>query len=139
MSVVSWNSTLSVGHDEMDNQHKKLVELLNKLHSAMTEGQGREIVGRTLTELVRYTRVHFAAEEQVMKMAGYPELESHRELHAKLTEQAQQLLDRFNNGQPMNPSEVLRFLWSWLQDHITQSDKKYGAYIAARGKTAAVR
>ena len=61
-----WGPKLWVGVKDIDDQHKKLVEIVNKLNDAMVAGHGREVIGPTLNELIRYTQQHFAAEERIM-------------------------------------------------------------------------
>ena len=70
MPLISWNDTLSVGIPTIDAQHRKLVDTLNDLHSAMLSGNARQITGSILAKLLEYTRQHFASEEAMMAAAG---------------------------------------------------------------------
>jgi hemerythrin-like metal-binding protein len=58
----------------MDNQHRQLVDLLNQLENAMAKGKGKELVGKILSELIRYTQTHFSSEELLMLKHGFPDL-----------------------------------------------------------------
>ena len=78
MSLLQWNSTLQLGHAQIDAEHRRLVDLLNALYDAMQAGQGREVCGKILADLVDYTRVHFAAEERLMAQQGYAQTATHK-------------------------------------------------------------
>lgn len=76
MAFFDWKDSYSVGVKEMDNQHKVLVDLINQLHTAMTAGKGSSVAGPIISEMVRYTKFHFDAEEKLMTTHGYPGLGS---------------------------------------------------------------
>ena len=65
MALITWGPSIMVGVPDIDKQHKRLVDLINELHTAMTKGQGRDVVGRVVDALVSYTRDHFGFEERV--------------------------------------------------------------------------
>ena len=81
MPYVSWNKSFSVNNIEIDNQHKKLFELINKLHSSLKAGQGNTVLKPVLMELVEYVKVHFAHEEKLMKEKQYPDYDKHKQKH----------------------------------------------------------
>ena len=60
-----WNSSLVNGVSRFDQQHQRLVALVNQLYKAMKSGQGKGAVGAVLDELVEYTATHFADEEKL--------------------------------------------------------------------------
>ena len=72
-TLIEWTDELSVGIQEIDDQHRLLVSILNKLHTAMYEHQGKEVAEKILNELVDYTKIHFAVEESLMRVLGYPQ------------------------------------------------------------------
>jgi len=80
-----WSEKYQVGIDFVDHQHKGLVDIINRLHQAMLDGKGRVVIGKTLEELIVYTRAHFAAEEKVLGSCGYPDFPAHRGEHERLT------------------------------------------------------
>ncbi len=127
--LMEWSPEYSVGDFEIDQQHQKLFKMVNGLNEAMQSGQGRAILARLLTDLVDYTEKHFAAEERAMEQADYPDLEAHREVHEKLTQQVREIVERFQNGETGLSLEVMKFLEQWLKKHILGMDKKYGPYL----------
>lgn len=131
MAVLQWSEELSVGVVEMDRQHKKLVDLVNRLYEAMAAGQGDDVKKDILNELAMYTRVHFVAEEHLMRDRGYPTLTAHKALHDELTAKVKELNTKVQNGLLVPSVSLGNFLKDWLLKHIAQEDKKYGQFITA--------
>src|SRR5512140_2145124 len=65
---IEWSDELSVGIQEIDEQHKVLVGLVNDMHRAIHEHHGRDTARAILEKLGDYTRVHFAVEESLMRI-----------------------------------------------------------------------
>jgi len=99
----------------------------------MAEGTAREILAELLSNLVMYTKYHFAWEEQLLKQHGFPELEAHRAEHRELTRQVLDLRDKLAKNQLKIGAPVLHFLRHWLVDHICAEDKIYGSYLRGAG------
>lgn len=91
MGLIKWNAFYSVNVEEIDNQHKKLIDLINQLYDAMKAGKGTEVLSTVLTELVEYTAYHFETEERLFLQQGYAEYEAHKVIHDDLTRRAKEL------------------------------------------------
>jgi len=128
MSVrfIIWKEFYSVGCRELDNQHKQILGIVNDLYSALQSGREGEEIKGFLDRLVRYTRNHFEREEKWMKERGYPELDGHRTIHKRMTQQTADLRKRFD---AVSGQELLVFLKQWWLNHICQVDKQYSAYM----------
>ncbi|HLN08650.1 MAG TPA: bacteriohemerythrin, partial [Xanthobacteraceae bacterium] len=85
-----------------------------------------------LDELIRYTRSHFAFEEDMLQKQGYSQLPAHHAVHEGLTAQVCELRDRFQSGKLAISMEVLRFLKDWLADHILRHDKDYAKELSGK-------
>jgi hemerythrin len=133
MPLMNWSGALSVGVHEIDEQHKKLVEMLNQLYEAMQKGQGKDVLGSLLAGLAQYTVKHFAAEERAMQRAGYADLAAHKVEHEALTKKVLDFKQRFDGGTSMITIELMNFLKGWLTSHIQGSDKKYGPVMNGVG------
>jgi hemerythrin len=131
MALITWGPKLMLGIQQIDEQHKKLVQLVNKLNDAMVAGHGRDAIGPTLTELVKYTQYHFATEERLMKLHGYEHSAEHKAEHAKLLRDVGDFKVRFDAGNSMLSIELLRFLRDWLFGHIAGSDMKLAKCLIA--------
>jgi hemerythrin len=84
---IEWSNELSVGIEEIDAQHKVLVDLLNQIHEAIQQRQGTEATSQIIERLGEYTRIHFAVEESLMRILHYPDYERHKEEHDRLIDQ----------------------------------------------------
>lgn len=133
MAIMEWSPAFSVKVKKFDDQHKKLVELLNQLHDAMKAGQGSAMLGVVLQSLITYTATHFKDEEQVMQANGYPDLAHHKAEHEKLVKQVLDLQKKFQSGGSVLTLTVMSFLKDWLITHIQGEDKKYGVFLNAKG------
>ena len=133
MALVEWKNTYSVNISEIDNQHKKLIGLINEFHDAMIISKGREILSKILKELIDYTEYHFATEEKYFDQYGYPESEIHKGQHRKLIKKANELQMKHESGEYVITLDVMNFLRDWLQDHILGSDKLYSNYLNSKG------
>lgn len=133
MSIIKWSDKYSVGVKQIDDQHKKLVDLINRLFDAMSLGKGREVMDSVFDELSSYTRVHFQTEERLMVVYGYTGYEEHKKKHELLIEQVNDLKSKFQAGDRKITLEVVDFLKEWLLNHIQKEDQKYKAHFAERG------
>jgi len=133
MAFMDWNDNLSVNIKEIDEQHKKLLAMINELFDAMKTGKGKEVTGKTLTGLIEYVGTHFANEERLMEKHNYPGFIAHKGEHTKLTQQAKDIHHQFLQGKPVLNVELMNFLKSWLQNHILGTDKKYSPFLNGKG------
>ncbi len=131
--LITWSPAFSVGITEIDRQHKKLVDLVNKLYRALKNGQGNEVLGGVLDELIAYTQGHFTSEERLMRNNNYPDFAAHKKLHDELVREVSTLKDQFASGKTTLSSDVFNFLKGWLVNHIQKQDKSYGPYLNSRG------
>lgn len=130
MPFMKWSDEFSIGVDELDNDHKKLVGLINELYDAVEAGRGHEALGKILDGLIFYVSYHLSHEEGLFLRAQYPDLEAHKREHAALTDRAKDVYDKFYSAPTETlPHEVLELLKTWLYQHILESDKKFGVYM----------
>ena len=129
--VFPWNSNFDTGIEVIDEQHQKLVELINLLANTLVGGDQVEI-SRVFDELANYANHHFETEEEIwVKYFGLDSwLESHQLSHASFLPK---VLEIKNHG-PDEPlrgvtEEVLKFLIRWLAFHIIDNDKRMALVI----------
>jgi len=133
MSLLTWSSVFSVGVKDIDDQHKKLVDLANQLNDAMRAGHGKDVLGKVLNELVDYTVYHFGFEEKLMDKHQYPNQAAHKEEHKKLVQEVAAFKGKFDKGDAALTSEIMNFLRDWLTKHILQTDKLFGKDLNSKG------
>jgi hemerythrin-like metal-binding protein len=132
-ALIEWPAALEVGHPEIDRQHHILIEIANKLNAAMQQGQGREITGVILHELLDYTVSHFGFEENQMRTHGYEHMEQHLEQHRKLIQSVRDFQQQFDTGTASVSIELMGFIRDWLVNHIMKVDKALAKDLASRG------
>ncbi|MCB1955428.1 MAG: hemerythrin family protein [Rhodocyclaceae bacterium] len=134
--LFEWSDSFSVGVQEIDEQHKELVGLLNQLHTAIHEHHGSEAARRILDELADYTKTHFMVEESLMRISNYPDFTAHKQWHEDLIGQVVALQEKLDKGQATITFELLHFLKVWLTKHINEADKRFGEYFTHHGGAA---
>lgn len=132
MALIEWSEALSIGFDEIDQDHMKLVEIVNNLNDAVTGELAPENVARIFAELLSYTQWHFRHEERLMQTYGYQAFFDHKGEHDELMGRAAELNSRYQGGDESVPGALLPFLKEWLANHIQQTDKKLGAYLTEK-------
>jgi hemerythrin len=133
MTIMTWSDALSVNIKEIDDQHKKLVSMVNQLHAAMLKGEGKTVVGPILAELTAYTVYHFSTEEEYMEKYAYPNLHSHRLEHQRFVKRVGEFKTSYDAETIGLSNEVMHFLADWLKDHIQGTDKKFSPYFNSKG------
>lgn len=129
MAVIKWRDSYNTGIDAVDEEHKKLVDLIEAMYTSIRDKEPKETVEKVLGEIVEYTQIHFNNEEALMEEKEYPELEAHKAQHRSLIEEVGEYKDRLVNDFPDGRQELYRFLREWLVNHIMESDKAFGAYV----------
>ena len=124
--MTEWTPALSTGVAQIDEQHKALFQWLAELNSAASDQ--RTLFGAyAITRLKNYTRDHFAAEEALMKAAGYPKLEEHAAEHAAFRARLAELHLK-SIGEDIS-TDTVRFLTDWMVNHIRRTDMDDVSYL----------
>ena len=132
MGLSDWSPRYTVNHPVMDEHHHTLFKLVDKLSEAIIEKKESEVIGEILNSLIEYTKMHFAAEEQLMRKANYPGVAQHKAAHDRLVEQVQELQRRHQAGDNTVNAEISKFLMTdWLVNHILGMDELYAPYFKA--------
>jgi hemerythrin-like metal-binding protein len=133
MALIVWNDKIKVGIWIMDTQHQRWIDFINELYEAMRAGKGRNVVGRTLTDMINYTRRHFADEEALMMSRGWMAYADHKRLHDAFAAKVVILQQRFQAGEMAISVEVMGQLRIWLINHIQTEDRRVAAFLASQG------
>jgi hemerythrin len=128
-----WSPDYSVNIKTIDNQHRELVNILNRLFVAVSRREGDKVIAGILDALTSYTQTHFALEERLMRQAQYKDLVPHMEEHRKLLDQLDQLCRKHLIEEKAIYFEMLSFLKTWLKEHIQGVDTKYSAALQQAG------
>ena len=133
MAFISWDEKYTIGIRELDAQHRQLVVLLGELYDAMQANHAADSLGRTLSQLVAYTRTHFTTEERIMAQYDYPGLEAQKKEHAVFVDKIMKFKTDFDSGRTTISVSLATFVKDWLFTHILGSDKQYGPFLISKG------
>jgi methyl-accepting chemotaxis protein len=127
--LIVWDDSIATGIELIDDQHKELIALINRLNGAMQQGKGKAVLGDILDEVGRYATFHFGQEEALFDKYGYPEVEDHKAVHRDLLGQAGDFIERFQSGQIGMSHDLFFFLKDWLVNHIKGVDTRYVPFL----------
>ncbi len=136
MPIFIWtDSKYSVNIKEVDEQHKKLVALINCLHHVNQNNNDQGALGKVLDELVGYTKYHFKREEELMKQYRYPDYSDHKSKHDNLVQQVLRMQKMYYIGTTGITIDIAILLNDWIAEHILVEDKKYSPYLSGSNVT----
>lgn len=130
MKDLVWGKILSVGVDEIDEDHRKLIHIFNILNHAVIKGESPEYLAATLEELINCTVWHFSHEERLMLKHGYPDIAEHKAEHRELIESARELQLKILQSDKAVADSHIEFLEQWLTEHILTADGRLGAFLS---------
>lgn len=130
---VEWKEEYSVGIHSIDQQHKKLLALINQLQTAVKYSTGEEFEREALNELVDYTKTHFTFEEGLMEQNDYPDFVPHKAQHKKMIDEVEKVLAIYEKDHHTAMSNANEYLKGWLINHINGTDKQYSKFLIDKG------
>ena len=130
---LQWKESYSVGIESIDNDHKKLIHLINNLQTAIDYKTDRQFEKQTLNEVIDYTKYHFAREEDLLKQNDYKDFDSHKAAHTKMIDKVDEFVAAYEKDEAGAIESLLSYLKSWLIDHINGTDQKYSEYLISKG------
>ena len=125
MALFTWYKTYSVNNEELDNHHKTLFDILNRLYDNCMVKDIAHCLDPIVEELVSYSKYHFTAEEQYMRSIGYKDIDKHSAEHGIFTQKVLRLQQVVNKDDFELTKELIVFLGNWLLHHVLEEDKKY--------------
>ncbi|MGK7395494.1 MAG: bacteriohemerythrin [Candidatus Cyclobacteriaceae bacterium M3_2C_046] len=127
MNIVNWKDELySVKVSSIDQQHKKIFEILNRLFDSMTKGESKDVLREILSELVDYSQYHFNCEENhFCKLKLYKKSAEHKNKHQEFIEKVQQFQADYLAGEKMLTMDVFSYIKDWVNSHIRGCDKQF--------------
>jgi hemerythrin len=130
MDPIIWNDEkLSVGHEQIDNQHKELIRHLNNLIALQKEPFDPERQYAILADLEKYVEKHLYYEEALLRKQGYPALEDHEMLHSQYMMELEMWASMLEDEDPELPKRMCGFIQTWLVEHIMGEDMKFKPYV----------
>lgn len=131
--LIIWGEQYELGIASIDQQHQKLVRLINTLYQALRAGEGYGYLSSLLDELSQYTLTHFNYEEKYMTAFNYDLTERHVQEHRYLVERVGAFKEKLDSGNLMIVYEMMNFMKEWLDTHIQQTDRQYVDWFIHKG------
>lgn len=128
---IKWNETFVLGIDEIDTQHKSIIENFEKFSAAIQEGSASEMLLDMATFLTGYAKEHFATEERYMVQYHYPRIAEQRQEHADFTQDAEELLKRlvYEGSSREIAAELAGKMIRWVIQHIRNHDRDMVQFV----------
>jgi hemerythrin-like metal-binding protein len=127
----TWREGLATGIETVDAEHQLQVTLLDEIAELLRRGADAELTRRAVAQLLDFTSVHFLSEELMMKLYGYPQVEVHREEHARLFGQVREVQRRVGADEAADvDAGELR---TWICDHIQRMDQGFARWCVENG------
>jgi hemerythrin len=132
-TIVTWQNSYSVGIQLIDDQHKELINLTNKLWASCMKGRdaSKAIFMQAIRSAVEYVDYHFSTEEKIMERINYPEYGAHKREHTAFVKEVLSQVEDFTNGKEFAPQSFVHYLKDWVLTHIAVCDKKLGHYLVS--------
>lgn len=134
MPILSWDEKYSVGVKRIDDEHKTLIDLINKAYDSAKGTNDIATLKELTNDMRKYALMHFATETTLMKDYGFPDANTHLEEHKIFTGRITTAISHDETGQEIpDTNQLFRFLAKWLQDHLLKTDKEFGKYLNDKG------
>ena len=112
-SLVKWSEEYSLHYSPIDEQHRQLLDLLNILYSINTGDTMEQTPSNIVFRLVVFTETHFAYEERLLDLVGFPNLRKHRAYHEIMKLKTRNIVKSYTKKHAIDKEEVLFFLRDW--------------------------
>ena len=133
MPIATWRDEYNINVEEIDTQHKELLELVNKLHASVEACIDKNELKEMLIDLAEFTRMHFSTEEKYMKKYDYPGLKKHHKEHKILLKHMGDLIKMVSSGKYPTFYSDYDVSTDWALIHIADSDMKLGEFLNSKG------
>ncbi|GBE58468.1 bacteriohemerythrin [bacterium BMS3Abin01] len=143
MAFLEWDEKYSVGIEEIDQQHKRLFDLINKLYGTVQKVNGANDLQSSIIELSAilaavdkmedYASYHFSTEENYMLEYSYPDYKAHKKAHDLFFESVRKFKREIDEGKGFKLTDILEYLKKWLTGHVLTTDQKYRKFFKKKG------
>lgn len=133
--MIKWSDELCVGHPMIDNDHRRLIEIINEFLGNEGKVDDTQVLNNTLKSLIEYAKAHFTREIQIQKECGYPQVEMHEAEHKVLITQIKAMakdlfVDKNRKIDKTALDDMRRILRHWLIDHIKNFDTHMREWVS---------
>jgi hemerythrin-like metal-binding protein len=133
MAALTWQDEYTVGVKELDDQHKKLLEIINYLGEQQQEEYDANKFSDTISSLIHYAYTHFATEERYLLQTTFPDIKKHVFEHIDFIMKTLSLYLRIEKGGEKDLKELLKYLKEWYASHVLGLDRNYIPFMRSKG------
>jgi len=126
--LFSWKDDYSVNVPELDEHHKILMDIINRIYDDCLQSYIVDCIGPKIKELIEYSEYHFKAEEDYMRRIEYFESEEHLEQHSMFNFKIRELQQAYSDNEMELTKSLIVFLGKWLLHHVFEEDRKYALH-----------
>lgn len=130
--AIEWNDSLFLSHEHLDDDHREMAALINKLYLSVGEDFGKDAVAAAARELLKFSQAHFSHEKGLMAQYDYPDLAAHLSEHKTLLDELQGLIAILEGGSEAVRFETVEFLDDWFAAHLKNADARFAAFLNER-------
>lgn len=127
---IEWQTRFETGIPDVDDDHRRLVALINDLDFVLESGGDMGRAGEAIDALIDYADYHFAREEALMVEGHFDGTADHAMAHAHFGQYLGEMVGNCMLAPDRRAVESLRdYLGAWLIDHILVEDMKFAALL----------
>ncbi len=132
MPLLEWKEEYGTGVEDVDDEHRDLIDIINRLHDLLLAKDAKLTVPAFFDNLIRGVSAHFALEERIMDESRYPDRDEHREDHERLLGELRGLKRTFEHAETIDSAELALRLEPWFSRHLTTYDLQLHRGLQAR-------
>ncbi len=129
MAFLTWSRDFEMGIPEMDEQHKKWLDLLNAFYIHIGNDDFQERMVELIDGVLSYTKYHFSEEEALMASINYPAIGEQRSMHGDIVKRIEEFKTKAGEGKLIISMPLTAELKKWFKEHILIEDMKYAQYL----------
>jgi hemerythrin len=137
--MISWKDEYKIGIQKIDEQHKKLFEIADKIFLLIKDNMSvdkYDKIVELINELKDYTVYHFESEEAYMRSISYKYYPVHKKEHEDFIDKINNLdLNEIDNNQSGYLLGIMDYVVTWISKHILEKDKFIGKYAGQNAKS----
>jgi hemerythrin-like metal-binding protein len=134
---IKWNNRWSSGDENIDKQHKELIDIANEVLAVIVTNTDFKEIERKLSEFIEHLSNHFSYEEKLLTDIGYTDIENHKSIHSALLQKAMELKEP-EGAAKVKESKIVAFLINdVVVGHLLVDDVDFFSCIADRNREAA--
>lgn len=132
MTIRQWDDSLLVGIEAIDDQHRQLFDIMEKVRGLIPTDSDNPEVGGLLKEMITLTQAHFRDEERLMEEMRFPDRERHKRLHRDISARIVAMLEKLKAGEDFGAKDLLEFIERWQIEHVQAEDARIGRAMKAK-------